>query len=143
MTDEVHAAGDRLAQELGSIDARGPYWGPDPRSQNLAAALWNRMAADSSFLTSPVPPLSRCIPPLAVALRRERDRRAVEASRWRPQLDLPSALQRIAVRGAWRSDQLLDEWLNSFVSRTLREIELDDVDDGYGEILPLQRGRWR
>lgn len=144
VTGELRAAGDRLARDLGSLDAATPYWGPEDFrvSQTLAAALWNRMAADPSFLTSPVPPLSRCIPNLASALRRERDRSAAEASRWRPQLDLPAALQRIAVQGAWRSDQRLDAWLNSFVSHALREVAESECDDGYGEVLPLQRDRW-
>lgn len=143
VTGALHAAGDRLARELGSLDAATPTWAPQDfrMSGAVAAALWNRMAADHSFLTSPVPPLSRCIPALASALRRERDRRAAEANRWRPQLDLPAALQPIAVQGAWRSDQLLDEWLSSFVSRALREVAEREYDDGYGQVFPLQRGR--
>lgn len=145
-TDELYRAGDLLAEGLGPLDARGRYWSTEDSlvSDNLVAALWNRMAADPTFLTSPVPPLSQCIPPLASALRTARDRRVAEASRWRPQLDLPAHLQAVAVRTAWRSDQLLAEWLNAFASQTLRELdEQSMVDDGYGEVLPLQRRRWR
>ncbi len=145
-TDELYRAGDLLADELGPLDARGRYWSTEDSlvSDNLVAALWNRMAVDPSFLTFPVPPLSQCIPPLASALRTVRDRRVAEASRWRPQLDLPAHLQAVAVRAAWCSDQLLDEWLNAFASQTLRELgEQGMVDDGYGEVLPLQRRRRR
>lgn len=146
-TDELYRAGRLLAQELGPLDAPGRYWSAeDSFVSDLVAALWNRMAADPTFLMSPVPPLSQCIPPLANALRTARDRRVGEASRWRPQLDLPAHLQAVAVRAAWRSDQLLDEWLNAFASRTLRELDERSegtIDDGYGEVLHLQRRRWR
>lgn len=145
MTDELFAAGDRLAHTLGPLAAPARYWSTEDSrvSDNLSSALWNRMANDPAFLTSPVPPFSECIPSLAVALRRERDRQAAEASRWRPQLDLPAAAQRVAVRGARRSGQLLDEWLNAYVVRTMREI--DDGEDGWvldhgcADVLPLQR----
>jgi hypothetical protein len=145
--DALYRAGHLLAEELGPLNARGRYWSTEDSlvSENLVAALWNRMAADPTFLTSPVPPLSQCIPPLANALRTARDRRAAQACRWRPQLDLPGHLQAVAVRAARRSDELLDEWLNGFVSQALHELDEEaqgTFDDGYGEVLPLQRGQW-
>lgn len=146
VTAELHRAGDLLAEGLGPLDARGRYWSSEDSlvSDNLVAALWNRMAAEPSFLTSPVPPFSQCIPPLASALRTARDRRVAQATRWRPQLDLPAHLQSVAMRATWRSDQVLDEWLNAFVSQTLLELaEQSMVDDGDGEVLPLQCRRWR
>lgn len=148
MTDELFAAGDCLAHSLGPLDAPSRYWAPGDSciAENLAAALWHRMAEDPAILTSPVPPLSECIPPLALALRRERDLRAAEASRWRPQLDLPAGVQRVAMRGARRSGQLVDEWLNAYVLRRLRALDdTDDAwlpDDRYGDVLPLQRRQW-
>jgi hypothetical protein len=145
VTDELHSAGRRLARELGPLTARGQSWAGEDSlvSQNLAGALWNRMAADPEFLTSPVPPFSRCIPSLALAARREHDRRVAEASRWRPQLDLPADLQRVAVQQAWSSGQLLDKWLSACIARTLRKIGHDDLDDGYADVLPLQRDHRR
>lgn len=147
VTEELHRAGADLGRELGPLDAPGRYWSPEPSlvADNLAAALWNRMADDPAFLTSPVPPFSECVPPLADALRRERDRRAAEARHWRPQLDLPAALQDVAVDGARRSGQLLPEWLNAFATWALRD--LDDsqsgtFDDETATVLPL-RGRRR
>lgn len=100
------------------------------------------MAAEPGFLTQPVPPLSECIPALAGALRAERELRREEARRWRMQLDLPAELQQVALFGAHRSDQLLDEWLNSFVSHSLRKLAdsyHEGLDDAYGPVLPLQR----
>jgi hypothetical protein len=149
--DELYRAGHLLAGELGPLDAPRLYWSTEDSlvSDNLVIALWNRMAVDPTFLTSPVPPLSQCIPPLASALRTARDRRVAEASRWRPQLDLPVQLQAVAVRAARRSDQLLAEWLNAFASQTLHELDETEeseesmVGDGYGEVFPLQRLRWR
>lgn len=143
VTDELHAAGRRLAQELGPISSCGQSWSGEDSlvSQNLAGALWNRMAADAELLTSPVPPFSRCIPSLAQAVRREHDRRVADAFRWRPQLDLPADLQRVAAEQAGRSGQLLDDWLDSCVARTLRSIGQSDVIDAYADVLPLQRRR--
>lgn len=142
MTPELRTAGEQLACELERLDPNGHgWWGTDLRvSQDLTDALWNRMAADPTFLTSPVPPLSQCIPPLAVAIRSERARRAAEASRWRPQLDLPAALQDVAVQGAWESDKLLNEWLNALVADRLRELREDA--DSCGEVLPLRGRCW-
>ena len=139
-TDELFRAGERLANELGPLDARGHHWAREDAqvSDKLVAALWNRMAADPTFLTSPVPPLSQCIPALATALRTARDRRAEEARRWRPQLDLPAELHSVALHGSWRSGQLLDEWLNAFVGRSLRWLDEREGDD-LAEVLPWPR----
>lgn len=147
-TEELYAAGHLLAQELGPLDAPGRYWSPAGSlvSDNLVAALWNRMASDPGFLTTPVPPFSQCVPPLASALRAEQEWRVAQASRWRLQLDLPAHLQAVAVQGARRSGQLLDEWLGAFVAQALSELEDEPqgaAQDGWGEVLPLQRRRWR
>lgn len=156
VTAQLRLAGEQLADELGPFDPRGQgWWTTSDRqvSQDLTAVLWNRMAADPTFLTSPVPPLSQCIPPLAAALRNERARRAEEARRWRPCLDLPAGAREVAVQAARSSGPLLDAWLSTFVARALRE--LDDSDsEGYGDgsdaedvldlgdVVPLRRG-WR
>lgn len=140
--DELLRAGARLAEDVGSLDSPGRYWscGDALVSENLVAALWERLAADPTCLTSPVPPFSQCIPALALALRQEHDRRASEASRWRPQLDLPAALQRVAVNESWRTGLMLDDWLNAHVTRTLHELDEDGMlDDGTYEPLPEQR----
>lgn len=145
-TRALRAAGEQLAHDIGRLDPCEHGWvSTDVRvSQELTAALWNRMAADPTFLTSPVPPLSRCIPSLAFAVRSERARRAEAASRWRPHLDLPIVLQDVAVREARRSGRLLDEWLSAFVSGSLRELDDDGCcDDGYGDVVPLSRGPWQ
>lgn len=148
MTEELRRAGDLLAEELGPLDGSGCSWSTldGVVSDNLVAALWNRMAADPTFLTSPVPPFHQCIPPLAEALHSARNQRAREASRWRMQLDLPSWLKDVAVQAAWRSDLLLDEWLSDVMARTLCELSGEEnrmLEELPGEVVLLQRRRRR
>ena len=134
MTAEVRRAGEQLAHELGPLDPRKQGWWTSTDgqvSQELTAVLWNRMAADPTFLTSPAPPLSRCIPPLTAALRSAGARRAAEARRWRPHPDLPVDAREVAVQAAGCSGQLLDAWLSTFVDRALRELD-DGWENGDG-----------
>ena len=154
LTAKVHLAGEHLACEIGPLDPRKQSWwtsSDQQVSQDLTAVLWKRMATDPSFLTSPVPPLSRCIPALAAALSSAHARRAAESRRWRPQLDLPAGVREVALDAARDSHALLDAWLSTFVTRALREL---DDSDGYGsgliaedvpelgDVVPLRRG-WR
>ena len=76
-TPELRHAGRLLADALGPLEGRRtPYWSTGLRtaSDSLALALWDRMAADPEFLTSPVPPFSTCIPALVQGLHEERER---------------------------------------------------------------------
>lgn len=151
--EALHRAGDRLAHELGPLDSPGRYWSTADSlvSEQLVGALWERMAADPGFLTSPVPPFSQCIPPLAAALERETERRSLARRRWQPQLDLPAELHGVALEESARSGQLVDGWLSTFVTRRLRDLE-DELEsllderawpDADGEVIPLQSRRWQ
>lgn len=156
VTARLRLAGEHLAHELCPLDPpTTSWWTSSARqvSQELTAVRWNRMAADPTFLTSPVPPLSLCIPPLASAVRSERARRAAEARRWRPHLDLPASARQVAVQAAGSSGPLLDAWLSTFVAHALRDLDdSGDIgfdDDAYGEdlldvgeVIPLRHG-WR
>ena len=151
--EALHRAGDRLAHELGPLDSPGRYWSTTDClvSERLVAALWERMAADPDFLTSPVPPFSQCIPPLAAALEREAERRSLARRRWQPQLDLPAELQSVALEESARSGQLVDGWLSTFVTRRLRDLDNERASslderawpDADGEVVPLQSRRWQ
>lgn len=57
-TAEMVRAGRQLASELGPLDAPPRYWAAVDAavSDALVDALWNRMAGDPTFLTSPVRP---------------------------------------------------------------------------------------
>lgn len=147
-TPEMVRAGERLAAQLGPLDAPTRHWAPDDSavSDALVDVLWNRMAEDPTFLTSPVPPLSECVPPLAGALRAARDWRLREAGRWRPQLDLPGELRHVALEQAHGDGQLPDEWLAGFVSGALRGLgeQIDGrLDQAVADVLPWRPRPWR
>lgn len=144
VSEELRAAGRRLAEELGPLDARRRSWasGATQVVENLSAALCERMAAEPTFLTAPVPPLTECIPPLASELRLEREARVEQASRWRPQLELPTHLRDVAVRAARSSGELLGEWLDAFVARGLSALDDEDRwEDEYAKVVTLRRLR--
>lgn len=147
-TAEMVRAGERLAAQLGPLDAPRRYWAPDDSavSDALVDALWNLMAEDPTFLTAPVPPLSECVPPLAGALRAARDAQLREQGRWRPRLDLPGELRQVALEQAHDSGQVPDEWLAGFVSGALRELEeqIDGrLDQAVADVLPWRPRPWR
>lgn len=151
LTPRLRLAGDQLAHQLGPLDPRKQGWWTSSDAQvsrELTTVLWNRMAADPAFLTAPVPPLSHCVPPLAFAVRSERARRAAEARRWRPHLDLPASVREVAVHAAGCSGLLLDTWLSTFVTRALRELddgdsrEYDEEAQDVGDVIPFRHG-WR
>lgn len=151
LTAQVRLAGEQLAHQLGPLDPRKQGWWTTSDvqvSQELTALLWNRMAAEAAFLTSPVPPLSQCIPPLAIALRSERARRAAECRRWRPHLDLPAGVREVAAHAAGSTGLLLDTWLSTFVTRALRDLddddswECDEEAQDVGDVIPFRHG-WR
>ena len=144
LSAEMRQAGRLLADALGPLKARAKtYWSTDLHdvSDNLSAALWDRLAADPDFLTSPVPPLSHCIPALAHALQREREQAQERSLRWQARLDLPTEVRWAAQRGADLSGAILEDWLSTFVAHSLRELgeSYDDEDDPYEAGLPFPR----
>ncbi len=145
LTAEMRQAGRLLADALGPLKPRArTYWSTDLHdvASNLSAALWDRLAADPDFLTSPVPPLSHCIPALAHALQLEREQAQERALRWYARLDLPTEVRWAAERGADLSGATLDDWLSTFVAQSLRELgeSYDDEEDPYDDArLPFPR----
>lgn len=145
LTAEMRQAGSLLADALGPLKPRvKAYWstGLPEVSNTLSAALWERLAADPDFLTSPVPPLSHCIPALSHALQLDREHAQQRALRWQAHLDLPTEVLWAAERGAALSGAMLEDWLSTFVAHSLRELgeSYDDEDDPYDDArLPFPR----
>jgi hypothetical protein len=142
-TPAVRAQGHALALAVGPLQARDRYWSLSSGAvgDNLLKRIWELAATGSPILAEPAPPLSECIPPLAVALQAEWDAHEEQARHWRPTLDLSADLQDIALDAARDADLLLDEWLNAFVVRSLHALETGTMwqplyDD---RIRPLRR----
>lgn len=143
LTPGMRQAGRLLADALGPLDkGRTPYWstGLASVSDNLCAALWDRMATDPDFLTSPVPPLSQCIPALAHTLHVEREHQREREQRWQARLDLPIHLRWAVQHGSELAGVSVDEWLNAFVERSLRELgesyDAEPADELYAGAWP-------
>lgn len=143
VTEALHSEGEQLARALGHLRSRDlwSYW----RTDDIAATLWARLATDAELLTRPTPPLSRCVPALAETLRARREELQRQASRWTVTLELPAALQEVAIRAAHRDDDLVPDWMSAFVARQLRDLddqlEQEWHEEEYGRLLRLPRQR--
>lgn len=136
VTPEMRQSGRLLADALGALDTTSPpYWstGLHAVSDNLNRALWDRMAADLEFLTSPVPPFSECIPALAHALSVERERQYERSRHWQVHLDLPADVRWAADRASGLAGASLSDWLNAFAANALRELGESYDDDRYDD----------
>lgn len=150
LTPEMHQAGRLLAELLGPLKRRTAYWSTGVKSVSdaLSGVLWDRLAADPDFLTAPVPPLSRCITPLAEALRVEQQERHEAALRWVVRFELPHHLRWVAERGADMAGMAREPWLVQFVERSLRELGESYDDDSWAtlpfdELLPRRLAQRR